>query len=89
LKPKEKSGYLYDKALETIKVFGLGNCEIYKHRDEMIHNCRIEVLVSYFGQFYNFAKIMNSVKKEQFREKIKNSSGFLQFIYREQFEIVE
>jgi hypothetical protein len=89
LKPKEKNGYLYDKALETIKVFGLGNCEIYKHRDETIHNCRIEVLVSHFGQFYNFAKIMNSVKKEQFREKIKNSSGFLQFIYREQFEIVE
>ena len=89
LRPREKSGYLYDKALETIKVFGLGNCEKYKHSVETIHNCRIAVLVSHFGQFYNFAKIMNSVKKEQFREKIKNSSGFLQFIYREQFEILE
>ena len=87
LKPKESSGYLHDKALETIKVFGLGDCEIYKHTDENIHNCRIEVLISHFGKFYNFAKIMNSSKKEEFKEKIKNSSGFLQFIYREQFVV--
>ena len=89
LKPKESSGYLYEKALETIKVFGLGNCEVYKHLDENIHNCRIEVLVSHFGSFYNFAKIMSSPQKALFKEKIKNSSGFLQFIAREQFEIIE
>ncbi|CAA6800750.1 MAG: Unknown protein [uncultured Sulfurovum sp.] len=89
LKPKENIGYLHDKALETIKVFGLGNCEVYKHTDENIHNCRIQVLISHYGSFYNFAKIMNSSKKDLFREKIKNSSGFLQFIAREQFEIIE
>jgi len=87
LKPKESSGYLHHKAVETIKVFGLGNCEVYRHTDDNIHNCRIEILVSHFGSFYNFAKIMNSVKKEALKERLKNSSGFLQFIYREQFEI--
>ena len=89
LKPKESSGYLHDKALETIKVFGLGNCEVYRHSNENIHNCRIEVLVSHFGKFYAIAKTMNSVKKEELKERLQNSSGFLQFIYREQFEIID
>jgi len=89
LKPKESSGYLHNKALETIKVFGLGNCEVYRHTDTNIHNCRIEVLVSHFGKFYRIAKVMNSEKKEDMKKRIQDSSGFLQFIAREQFEIIE
>jgi len=89
LKPKVSSGYLYDKALKTIEIFGLGNCEEYRHQNDEIHNCRIRLLEKNFGSFYNFARIMNSAKKEEFKAKIENSRGFLQFIAREQFEILE
>jgi len=93
LKPKASSGYLYHKALKTIEIFGLGNCEEYRHLNDEVHNCRIELLVTHFGKFYELARIMKSSKKDEFKdeikEKIKNSSGFLQFIAREQFEIIE
>jgi len=55
-KPHISTGYLYEKAVETIKLFGLGDCDVNRHPNDNIYHCRIEVLESHFGLFYQFAK---------------------------------
>ena len=94
LKPKASSGYLYEKAFETIKLFGLGYCEIYRHQSESIHNCRIRVLRKHFVVFYKFAKALierdrtkANLEFKQNRELFK-SYGIYEFIKRKQFEIL-
>ena len=93
LKPKETTGYLYEKAVETIKLFGLGNCEINRHSNPTVYNCRIEILMSHFGVFYEFAKALkegNKLKaKLEFdrKKEVLKSYGFYQFLIRKQFEI--
>ena len=94
LKPKETTGYLYEKALETIKLFGLGNCEIYRHPNENVYNCRIRILETHFGVFYEFAKaLMNGDKRKAFlvlknNKNLFESYGFLEFLKKEQFIVV-
>lgn len=94
LQPKETTGYLYEKALETIKLFGLGNCEVNRHSNIDVYNCRIRVLESHFGIFYEFAKALKEGnRKKAFLELKKNeehfnSYGFLEFFRRNQFIVV-
>ena len=94
LKPKVSSGYLRDKAIETIKVFGLGNCEEYRHKNDDIHHCRIRILKRYFTVFYKFAKALNDRNRIQANLEFKNnqemfkSYGFFEFLKRQQFEIL-
>ena len=91
LKPKVEIGYPYKKAKETIKLFGLGDCEINRHSNDNIYNCRIRILGSHFNIFYEFAKALkNGNKKEAFLELIKNkeifeSYGFFEFLKKRQF----
>jgi len=91
--PKESTGYLYAKALETIQVFGLGDCEENKHENSNIHNCRIELLEKHYDRFYALAKA-RKVGKDEFLEVLKEHPenyhyGFTKFIAKEQFEIIE
>ncbi len=48
--PKEQSGYLYEKAKETIKIFSLGNCEepSHAHKSPNVQSCRVMLLADHF-----------------------------------------
>jgi len=91
LKPKETTGYLYEKALETIKLFGLGNCEIYRHSNENVYNCRIRILETHFGVFYEFAQALTTGDRRKAFLELRNnknlfeSYGFYKFLKKNQF----
>ena len=93
LKPKATAGYLYEKAVATIRLFGLGDCEINRHHNDNVYNCRISVLQSHFGVFYEFVKALNEENIEkaslEFRanKDIFESYGFYEFIKRNQFVV--
>jgi len=84
---------LYLKALATIKLFGLGDCEENRHENENVHNCRIELLEKYYDKFYPLAKA-RKIGKDEFLEVLSEHPenhhfGFTKFIAREQFKIIE
>ena len=93
LKPKGsllETEYLYLKAVATIKLFGLGDCEENKHKNENVHNYRIELLEKNFDRFHELAKA-RKIGKDEFlivlSENPENYSyGFTKFIAKEQFE---
>ena len=93
LKAKSTTGYLYEKALETIRLFGLGDCEINRHQNESVYSCRINVLQSHFGVFYEFAKALNEGNREKAllelraNKDIFENYGFYEFIKRNQFVV--
>ena len=95
LKPKVsllETDYLYLKAVETIKLFGLGGCEESRHETESIDNYRVELLGNHFDRFYALAKA-RQVGMDEFlvvlRENPENKEyGFTKFIAKEQFEII-
>jgi len=95
LKPKETTGYLYEKAIETIKLFGLGDCEINRHLSDNVYNCRIRILESHFGIFYEFAKALKDGNRVKASLEIRNkkeifeSYGFYEFLKRKQFIIMD
>lgn len=89
----DTSTYLYQKALQTIKLFGLYDCENNRHSNDNVHNCRIEILETHFGLFYNVAQALKEGNKKQFflelqkNENIYTQYGFYQFILKGQFSI--
>lgn len=100
LKPKENNGYFYEKAKETIKVFGLGNCEVSTHSNQNVHNCRVTILEYNYEKFIEFAQAAkdyfkdttNNIKQKKLAAILKKnpkltSFGFYQFILKNQFEI--
>ncbi|WP_421851264.1 hypothetical protein [Marinomonas sp.] len=90
LTPKHDTGYFYEKALETIKLFGIGDCEINAHSNANIKALRINLLRSHFSIFENFinAYLHNDVNKMRIEteEKNLNSYGFFQLILKNQVE---
>jgi len=93
LRPKEglieKDDYLYAKAIETIKVFGLGDCEETRHENDNIHSCRIRLLQIHYDKFYALAKA-RKIGIDEFLEELKKhpqnrNYGFTKFIAKEQF----
>ena len=92
LKPKSsllETEYLYLKAVATIKLFGLGDCEENRHENENVHNCRIELLEKYYDRFYTLAKA-RKIGRDEFLEVLNEHPenyhyGFTKFIAREQF----
>ena len=93
LKPKKsllETDYFYEKAVETIKVFGLGDCEENRHQNENVHNCRIELLEKYFDRFYELAKARKVGRAEFLVVLSENPEnyhyGFTKFIAKNQFE---
>lgn len=89
----DTSTYLYQKALETIKLFGLYDCENNRHSNDNVHKCRIEILETHFGVFYNVAQALKEGNKKQFflelqkNENIYTQYGFYKFILKGQFSI--
>lgn len=93
LRPKETTGYLYEKAQETIKLFGLGNCEFNRHSNDNVYNCRIQILETHFGVFYEFVKALSEGSREKASLELRankelfESYGFFEFIKKQQFII--
>jgi hypothetical protein len=90
LEPKEATGYLFEKAKETIKLFSLGNCEVNRHFNPSVANCRIGLLNDHFKKFYGFMEALkNKDSNKAFSEKEKNkleNYGFFIFIQKGQFK---
>lgn len=86
LEPRHTSGYKYHKALETIKIFGLGDCEINRHSNNDIFTCRFDLLQRHFQSFYFLVKALTEKDKKATAFAIKKSNlesyGFCQFILR-------
>lgn len=90
LKPKHESGYLYEKAKETIKVFNLGNYDVNKHHNKNVQNFRTILFHNHYSKFYEFVEALNS-KNMQKAYRLKNlhnleNYGFYTFIQSKQFE---
>ncbi len=85
LQPKETSGYLYEKAKETIRLFSLGNCEVDVHSSPNVRNCRIELLHDHFNKFIKFATIF--LENDEFSTAIINEDGETIYNNREYKEI--
>lgn len=94
LHPKESletTSYEYQKALETVKLFGLYDCDNNIHPVPTVHNCRIDILATHFGKFYELAKA-RSKGEVDFLKKLdemphEKGYGFIHFIYKGQFKI--
>jgi len=92
LKPKETTGYLYEKAKKTIRLFSLGNCEIDVHSSPSVQNCRITLHNKHFNRFYNFIQAL--IDKDQkaalveLKSKGLKNYGFYAFIEKQQFKIL-
>jgi hypothetical protein len=94
LRPKASTGYLHEKALATIKLFGLGDCDTNRHRNNNVYNCRINILESHFGVFYEFAKALKAGEKQkaglelQAHRNIFKRYGFFVFLQKkDNFEV--
>lgn len=92
LKPKESTGYLYEQAVETIKLFGLGDCEVNRHRNDNVFHCRIRLLEQHFGVFHAFAKALKKGDRKtaglalQRNKNVFDKYGFFIFLQKNQFE---
>lgn len=92
LKPREPTGYLYEQAMATIKLFGLGDCEVNRHTNDHVFNCRITLLERHFGVFHAFAKALKKGDKKtallefQDNKETFNKYGFFIFLQKNQFE---
>jgi len=90
LEPKETTGYLFEKAKKTIQLFSLGNCEVNKHSNPNVANCRIGLLNDHFKKFHGFMEALkNKDEDKAFSEKEKNkleNYGFFIFIQTKQFK---
>ena len=92
LKPKESlldTEYNYQKAIETIKLFGLGDCEENRHQNSNVHNCRIELLEKHFDRFHELVKA-REIGEDEFLTVLNEHPenyhyGFAKFIAKEQF----
>ncbi len=63
LRPQHNSGYLFEKANETIRLFGLGDCSVNIHQNNNVHICRIELLEEHFTKLYAVVKAFRTRQK--------------------------
>ena len=101
LRPKANSGYLHEKAKETIEVFSLGDCDLNRHSNLNVHNGRIRVLNDHYNKLYAFAvaykafKDSNDAQKENKKRLALNelhavtrqNFGFTQLILEGKFVV--
>jgi len=97
IKPKDGlDHYQQQKAMTTIKLYGIGSCD----ENNLIDNCRIDLLELHYEQFYQLAIVFKKYFKEKSnnRNKIKikkmldnkpklKKYGFYQFIIKNQFTL--
>ncbi|NQY86174.1 MAG: hypothetical protein HRT51_00260 [Colwellia sp.] len=90
LSPKHTQGYLYEKALTTIKLFCLGDCELNAHSNPNVKKLRISLLHSHFVKFDAFidAYIDKNIPKmrAEIADKNLKDYGFFKFILKNQFK---
>jgi len=84
--PKHASGYLHDKAMETIKLFGIGGSETNTHANDNVNALRISLLRSHFSKFEGFinAYLNKDIIKmrNEINEKNLTSYGYLEIIIK-------
>ncbi len=97
IKPKDNlNDYEYQKALKTIEVYGIGDCD----ENSKIDDCRIEILEQHFEKFLKLAKVVDKYFKDKtnklYKRRVGNilkefpklrSYGLYQFIIKNQFKI--
>ena len=81
--------YEYRQAKKTIEIYGLGYCE----ENSKIDDCRINIFENHYEHLIDLAKARQKGKGlflKELKEKPKRAEyGFVKFIAREQFEIIE
>jgi hypothetical protein len=87
--PKHEQGYSYEKALETIKSFSLGSCEVFVHQNNNVQTLRVTLLHNHFKKFEKFIEAfekndVNAMKSEVENKRLEQY-GFFQFILRNQY----
>ncbi|PAJ74520.1 hypothetical protein CJF42_09870 [Pseudoalteromonas sp. NBT06-2] len=90
LSPKHEQGYRYEKALTTIKLFSLGECELNAHSNANVKTLRINLLHSHFVKFDVFIDAFMNKNIPKMRAEIADKNlkdyGFLKFILKNQFK---
>ncbi len=101
-KDKDINSYKYQRARETIDIFGLGNCD--ENTKVNVDECRIELLTIHYETFFEYGlamykllnnQIENKDDKIKILRKIQNFEsketfkkyGFYEFIKKNQFLI--
>ena len=92
LTPKHQSGYLYEKALESIKLFGLdGDSEEAERPNDNVRALRITLLHSHYKRFERFLKCFEADDVVAMRKEVTHREldkfGFFQFILRRQYNL--
>ncbi len=91
--PKDKSSYEYLRCQEMIHLFGLGYCHKNIHPNEIVKECRIDVLSKHYTMFIDLAKATKNKKtlalffENNNRINELKKYGFFQFIMKKQFVI--
>jgi len=93
LYPKYSHGeddFKYKKAIETIRLLGLGECEKFD-TNRNIDICRVNLLKQHFVKFYRFLQLWQSnqtqVQSMIDENKVKNY-GFVEFITKNQYKVM-
>ena len=90
LVPKSDSGYLHEKACETITLFGLnGDSEQASRPSSNVRHLRITLLHHHYKQFEQFVRCFEAGDVQAMRKEIAdkklNEYGFFQFILNKQY----
>jgi len=89
LKPKHTQGYLYEKAVATIQLFNLGECDVVCHNNTNVKNLRINLLHSHFVKFESFIDAYINKDRDkmlsEITEKNLRTYGFFKFFVKKQF----
>ena len=90
--PKHQTGYRYHKAIETIRLFGLGDCEVTTNVNQNIRTLRVNLLHSHFKKFEGFVKAFQAKDVSAMRDEIQSKNldqyGFLQFILSNHYNYI-
>jgi len=87
---QSSNDYLYEKAKETIRLFGLGNCTINVSLNLNVQHCRIDILSDHFNKFYEFLDALKANNKIEAAKVLKKNNlkdyGFYAFILKKQYK---
>ncbi|KJZ09258.1 hypothetical protein TW85_22240 [Marinomonas sp. S3726] len=89
LTPRNNNGYEYEKALKTIKMFGIGHYDEFLHSNNNAKLLRLEILSSHYQKFKNFIRALKTGDKEMALLEYKNNNlsefGLINLIKKQQF----
>lgn len=92
LNPRHSQGYLFEKALTTIKLFCLGNSDVNFHTNVNVKTLRINLLHNHFVKFDGFIDAYIDRNKEKMMAEIKDKKlreyGFYNFFVEKKFKVL-